>query len=112
MGMIANKNLGSDPFSKKASIWTKKFPPMSCVIDGIQLSSGCTIGKGSIIIKQGDNPMSEFINNNGKKIQIQLKTHIKNDIEQNVTKENMEIYSKKIFQMFDKDLFEIKEMKI
>lgn len=109
MGKIANKHVGSDPFSKKVHIWTKKFPPLSCIIDGIQLSSGCTIGKGSIIIKPGELPMSEFINNNGKKIQIELRPHIKNEIKQNVNKENMEIYAKKIYQMFDKDLFKIKK---
>jgi formylmethanofuran dehydrogenase subunit E len=31
-----------------ATVWTKKSPPESCVIDGIQMSSGCTLGKGNI----------------------------------------------------------------
>lgn len=83
---------------------------MSCVIDGIQLSSGCTLGKGKIIINNGDYPKAEFANNEGKTIKISLKTNIKNDIEQNITEENMEMYSKKIYQMQNTDLFEIKEM--
>lgn len=109
IGIIANKLLDSDPFSKKVKVWTKKFPPMSCVIDGIQLSSGCTIGKGSIIVKNGEFLKTEFSNNEGKKIQISLKMQIKEDIEQNVKKDNMESYSKKILQMLDSDLFNIKE---
>lgn len=109
IGIIANKLLDSDPFSKKVKVWTKKFPPMSCVIDGIQLSSGCTIGKGSIVVKNGEFLKTEFSNNEGKKIQISLKMQIKEDIEQNVKKDNMESYSKKILQMLDSDLFNIKE---
>ncbi|UCB59479.1 MAG: formylmethanofuran dehydrogenase subunit E family protein [Thermoplasmatales archaeon] len=109
IGIIANKLLDSDHFSKKVKVWTKKFPPMSCVIDGIQLSSGCTIGKGSIIVKNGEFLKTEFSNNEGKKIQISLKMQIKEDIEQNVKKDNMESYSKKILQMLDSDLFNIKE---
>lgn len=110
IGIIANKLLDSDPFSKKVKVWTKKFPPMSCVIDGIQLSSGCTIGKGSIVVKNGEFLKTEFSNNEGKKIQISLKMQIKEDIEQNVKKDNMESYSKKILQMLDSDLFNIKEL--
>lgn len=110
IGIIANKLLDSDPFSKKVKIWTKKFPPMSCVIDGIQLSSGCTFGKGSIVVKNGEFLKTEFSNNEGKKIQISLKMQIKDDIEQNVAKDNMESYSKKILQMLDSDLFDIIEL--
>ena len=52
MGQIANNKLGKDPFCKKAITWTGKNPPVSCIIDGIQLSSGCTLGKGNIIVKK------------------------------------------------------------
>lgn len=110
IGIIANKLLDSDPFSKKVKVWTKKLPPKSCVIDGIQLSSGCTIGKGSIVVKNGEFLKTEFSNNEGKRIQISLKMQIKEEIEQNVKKDNMEKYSKKILQMLDSDLFNIKEL--
>ena len=108
MGKIANQHLGSDPFCKKVQVWTKNYPPMSCVIDGIQLSSGCTLGKGSIIIKNGNCPKTEFTNKKGEKIQIYLKNNIKSNIEQNVTNENMESFSEEIYQIPDSELFEIK----
>jgi len=34
-----------------ARVWTRRGPPQSCVIDGIQISSGCTMGKGNIKVK-------------------------------------------------------------
>jgi formylmethanofuran dehydrogenase subunit E len=34
-----------------AIVWTRKSPPESCVIDGIQVSSGCTLGKGNISVE-------------------------------------------------------------
>jgi len=57
MGKIAKKQLGSDPFSKEAVIWTGTKPPLSCIIDGIQISSGCTLGKGNISIRQDGVPI-------------------------------------------------------
>jgi len=29
-------------------------PPVSCFLDGVQVATGCTIGKGNLIIKDGD----------------------------------------------------------
>ena len=53
MGLVANKKLGSDPFLKKAVVFTGTNPPLSCIVDGIQISSGCTFGKGNIRVEKG-----------------------------------------------------------
>jgi formylmethanofuran dehydrogenase subunit E len=107
MGLIANKNLGADPFCKKVVVWTDTNPPLSCVIDGIQLSSGCTLGKGSITIEKGEIPKALFEGNNGKQIQITLKTNVKDEIDANVTNNNIERYSEVIFKRSDPELFKI-----
>jgi formylmethanofuran dehydrogenase subunit E len=107
MGDISNKLLGSNPFTKIATVWTKEKPPMSCVIDGIQMSSGCTLGKGTITIRQGNIPKVEFTNNDGKKIQIKLKHSIKHEIDTRVSDENLKNYSEEIFQRSDSELFDI-----
>ncbi|MDH3364682.1 MAG: formylmethanofuran dehydrogenase subunit E family protein [Thermoplasmata archaeon] len=55
MGVMANRLLGADPFGKTALALTGGKPPKSCLIDGIQLSSGCTLGKGLIgVVDQGE----------------------------------------------------------
>jgi formylmethanofuran dehydrogenase subunit E len=107
MGMIAKQRLGSDPFSKKAVIWTGTKPPLSCIIDGIQISSGCTLGKGNISIHQDKVPKVQFKGENGKQLEIILKKHIQKEIDTKVNKENIMQFSEYIFKKSDQELFEI-----
>ena len=107
MGLIANKKLGSDPFIKKAVMWTGNTPPISCIIDGVQISSGCTYGKGNISVKNKGIAKAEFSNDNGKHLEIILKTEIRKEIDTNVNKKNMIDYSEKMFEKSDEELFKI-----
>jgi formylmethanofuran dehydrogenase subunit E len=43
-----------------ATIWTRNLPPQSCVLDGIQVSSGCTFGKRNISVKESNRTKAEF----------------------------------------------------
>ena len=107
MGRIANEKLGKDPFNKKAHVWTSNIPPMSCVIDGIQMSSGCTIGKGNLTLLSGNIPKARFSTNDGKQIEIYLRESVKNEIDSTVTEQNIVSYSEKLYQKSDQELFEI-----
>ena len=107
MGKIAKKQLGSDPFSKEAVIWTGTKPPLSCIIDGIQISSGCTLGKGNISIRQDGVPKVQFKGENGSRLDIIFKKHIHQEIATIVTKENIIRYSKQIFKRSDQEIFDI-----
>lgn len=107
MGEIANKKLGYDSFSKKAIVWTGTTPPLSCIIDGIQISSGCTLGKGNITIYSEEIPKVQFSNDNGKRVEVRLKEDIQNEITTKVTEENIVSYSERLFYKSDQELFEI-----
>lgn len=107
MGKIACKKLGPDPFEKTVTVSTGTTPPISCIIDGIQLGSGCTLGKGNISVKYENMPKAEFSNKNGKKITITLQEQVHKEIEENVTKENIVSYSEIMYNRKDMDLFQI-----
>lgn len=107
MGLIANEKLGKDPFSKKAIVYTGTTPPLSCIVDGIQISSGCTLGKGNLIVKSDCIPKALFSTDEGNRLEIVLKEIIQNEIDVNVTEENIISYSEKIFDKSDEELFEI-----
>ena len=96
MGEKANKLLGSDPFSKSAVVWAGSTPPMSCIIDGIQLSSGCTLGKGNL-----------SVNSDGKQIEIILRSNVMHEIDTKVTEKNMASFSEQLYRRSDQELFEI-----
>ncbi len=108
MGRIANEKLGTNPFLKTAIVWTNGTPPMSCVIDGIQISSGCTTGKGNLTVLSGNIPKVRFSDNNGKKIEILLRKSVKNEIDTTVTEQNIVSYSEQLYLKSDQELFEIR----
>ncbi|MDM7939941.1 MAG: formylmethanofuran dehydrogenase subunit E family protein [Methanothrix sp.] len=50
MGRYAKKNFCTDPFQMSAVVYCAGTPPESCMADGIQIGSGCTLGKRNIEI--------------------------------------------------------------
>jgi hypothetical protein len=67
MGRYARNNFCSDPFSMKAAVHCSGTTPESCVVDGVQLGSGCTLGKRNIEIVVGPAIRCVF-ESNGKKL--------------------------------------------
>jgi len=67
MGFIANLKLGRDPFAKNAVSMTGSKPPMSCMMDGVQLSAGCTLGKGNITVEDRGEPRVVFSSKDGSR---------------------------------------------
>ena len=59
-GLYANKKLGKDVIKMHACIETEPFPPLSCFADGVQVATGCTMGKGNIEIRNGDSLSVKF----------------------------------------------------
>lgn len=74
MGNLAINRLKSKRhFGIKAIIKGATQKPKSCLIDGIQVSTGCTYGKGNILKSRGDEIEVLFQNlRNNKKIKICL----------------------------------------
>ena len=108
MGIIAREKLGSDPFNKKAVVYTGTTPPISCIVDGIQLGSCCTLGKGNIITIDKNQAKVEFFlkEKPEDKLTIFLKDKIKNEIDTTINQENIISYSEKIWGKKDNELFD------
>jgi hypothetical protein len=60
MGRYARKHFCSDPFQMKAAVYCKGVPPQSCLADGVQIGSGCTLGKRNIDIVASDDIRCQF----------------------------------------------------
>lgn len=61
MGLVALRTLRPrGPHEMSATIWTKQSPPESCVLDGIQVSCGCTLGKGNLRVRNGSQVQARF----------------------------------------------------
>lgn len=62
MGVIARSMLKTQDHNDLAAImFVNPKPPASCAVDGVQVSSGCTLGKGTIRISEStDRVAGEF----------------------------------------------------
>ncbi|PIQ89993.1 MAG: hypothetical protein COV72_00330 [Candidatus Omnitrophica bacterium CG11_big_fil_rev_8_21_14_0_20_42_13] len=80
--------------------------PRSCMIDGLQLSTGCTMGKGNIKILKSKVIFANFINaKNGKKIRVSLKNEIFNKINFTDGHSACETLAKKLYKNKPDNLF-------
>jgi formylmethanofuran dehydrogenase subunit E len=50
IGKYAKEQFCNDPFGISAQVYCSGKPPESCIVDGVQLGSGCTLGKRNIEI--------------------------------------------------------------
>jgi len=85
---------------KKAIVKTGTKPPISCIIDGIQCTSGCTLGKGNIEVLDQQIPEALFISDK-KQLTIKLKINME------PTNRAIEEMAIEIYNMAPQDIFEI-----
>jgi formylmethanofuran dehydrogenase subunit E len=60
MGKYARRVLSEDPFLMHAVVYVPDQSPEICIADGVQLGSGCTLGKGNIELVRDPDMRCEF----------------------------------------------------
>jgi formylmethanofuran dehydrogenase subunit E len=90
MGMIAKKALSvSDNQCTflKASVKVPLFPPFSCLLDGIQASTSCTVGNQRLTIENSEEICVSFAKQNaGRTVKITLKPKMAEELKKKLTK--------------------------
>jgi len=106
MGHLALRELNSRGHSElSVLVETGAKPPISCLIDGIQVSAGCTLGKGNVKVIDKKKAKAIFTKD-GKSIEIELRPDILRMI--NEEKDNCEEMAKKLSEMPEEQLFQWK----
>ena len=106
-GFYANEILGKDPFKMKAFIETHTSPPESCFIDGIQFSTGCTLGKGNISIKESRS-LKVCFKKDDKELKLILKKKIMDELKSLPSvKEEWEKFALNLYLREMKEIFDI-----
>ncbi len=73
MGLLALRILGSAGFTGIiAEAYTGTEPPISCLVDGLQIATGCTAGKGNLTVLPGGKPEAAFCAN-GRTLRLALR---------------------------------------
>lgn len=111
MGQLAVRILGEDRTGKRnrAVAYSGIKPPVSCLLDGIQISSCCTLGKGNISIENRGEARALFSNSKGKSIEIILRPEVKNKIIKEMAKDTCLALSKYVLELSDEELFSISQ---
>ncbi|MDD5453497.1 MAG: formylmethanofuran dehydrogenase subunit E family protein [Candidatus Bipolaricaulis sp.] len=72
MGLLALRTLGSSGFTGIfAEAHTGTEPPISCLVDGIQIATGCTAGKGNLRVLPGGRAEAVF-SQDGRTLRVAL----------------------------------------
>ncbi len=73
MGSAARRELGAGPFDLRAEVMTGTTPPVSCLVDGIQMGACCTLGKGSISVRAEGRPEAVFTAKDGRALRASVR---------------------------------------
>lgn len=107
-GLIANRELSPDPFSKTASTATGFKTPVSCFTDGVQIGSRCTLGKGNITVSdEGEASVKFSLKDGSKTVKIALTDAAKRRIVGARTWEDADKLGREMMEDPDVEIFEI-----
>jgi formylmethanofuran dehydrogenase subunit E len=85
MGLLALNALGARGwFDLRCRVSLPLKPPQSCILDGIQFSTGCTLGKRNIEVEEGAVIRAEF-RGSGKALRVAVKTEALRRIEASIS---------------------------
>ncbi|NSW55541.1 MAG: formylmethanofuran dehydrogenase [Armatimonadetes bacterium] len=108
MGKYAVARLKADPhFGVEADVFCPDAPPPSCAIDGIQFSTGCTMGKRNIRHHVAEGVAARFVNRkSGETICVRLRPAALALAVEEMRLHNDEAGARVIERMSDEELLE------
>jgi len=107
MGAIGKRLLGPHK-GLRAAVRSKPEPPMLCVVDGVQFSSGCTMGKGNIAVDPAPEPEVAF-EKEGRRVRISLRPGWRERIDREMSKDAEIEQSLFYYRLDESELFEVRE---
>ncbi len=101
-------------FRLEAHVYCPDSPPPSCVIDGIQLSTGCTMGKRNIshTVTPGEVRVVVTNKDTGRSVELSLKQEFKYQAEQVLKDADEEEASKFCWNATDDEIFTTRSLSI
>ncbi|OGS46672.1 MAG: hypothetical protein A3K66_07905 [Euryarchaeota archaeon RBG_16_67_27] len=105
MGAIAGRLLGHHK-GLSAVVRSRPEPPMLCVVDGVQFSSGCTMGKGNIRVEPSAEPEALF-EKEGRRVRVSLRPGWRERIDREMSKEKEIEQSRFYHDLPEAELFEV-----
>ncbi|MBN2395984.1 MAG: formylmethanofuran dehydrogenase [Candidatus Atribacteria bacterium] len=109
MGLMALEILDAKGyFDLVTKVELKYHTPFSCLIDGLQISTGCTLGKGNIQVKDNPDIMRASFRSGNRNLLITLKPEIIKLLD--FQKTSCEELGEQIMSMKNETLFDYEEI--
>ncbi|KQC13122.1 MAG: formylmethanofuran dehydrogenase [Methanosaeta sp. SDB] len=108
MGLLALRELSSSGYEGiEALVKTGNTPSLSCLLDGIQVSTGCTMGKGNIATVPLSRAEADF-STAEKKVILKVRDEIVDEIKSwRESYASLEVIARSISKRSDEELFEL-----
>jgi len=95
-------------FGLNVKVWGANKKPKSCLVDGLQLSTGATYGKGNIQKLNGPQIKIEFQNHKDhKKISLRFKEDLTRKLTAAKTHRDSELLAKRLYRTDYRELFNL-----
>jgi len=109
MGVEALEALGSEGhFDLTAQVHSPWTPPASCLIDGVQIGSGCTLGKGNIDVVEAEGPaVAVFTAADGRTVTVRLRDDVPQRIRTRVEHSGVEAAAEEFLGVAAESLFDV-----
>lgn len=116
MGLLGMRELGAKKGNRKlrVTVMTKPYVPFSCVIDGIQAATKCTIGNRKMRLRNSPkNVSAKFQILEGNTVTVTLNPAKQEELKKLLSKhgsfKEMEKIARNVISMPEKELFKVKE---
>jgi formylmethanofuran dehydrogenase subunit E len=113
MGKFALQYYDNNPFSLYATVYCSGTTPESCLMDGVQIGSGCTLGKRNIELVTSPTAEVMFRHADGRAILLKPGNYMKHRSEFDSLDPELalESFAEAMYSMEDSELFAVTELK-
>jgi len=111
MGLVGVRELGAKENAEKlrVTVMSRYSVPFSCVIDGIQVATKCTIGNKKLRVKNSSGIAAKFELQSGKHVTVKVNpatfNKLKNKLPENISGEELRELARLVASMPDEQLF-------
>lgn len=93
-----------------AVVFATPNPPVSCTVDGVQVASGCTLGKGTIRVSEASDRVAGEFRAENRACTITVRAQVLNELLEGLRKATGKAFldmAEDVLARSDEDLFEI-----
>jgi formylmethanofuran dehydrogenase subunit E len=111
MGVVARRLLGfGGHFDVRVTAFTGRETPVPCIVDGLQFSTGATLGKGNIeVVEMPDACPAARIETDGRAVKVSLRRPVLQEVQSRLETGAGERVAAHVAHLSESDLFEIEE---